>query len=92
MIIIPQIVADRYREACESPDLMRWRSLAYLASFMAETIVKHEPDSVMADDLKTIAELAWQHSIDLEPVRDEEQFNTLAGVALGWFGWFRSAA
>lgn len=85
-IVIPQVVAERYREACANPDIARWRSLAYLASFQADTIQAHEPDSVIADDLRTVSELAWQHCIDMEPEREPEDYNSLAGVILGWFG------
>lgn len=85
MIIIPQLVAIRYREACANPTIMRWRSLAYLAGFQADTILTHEPHSVMADDLRTISQLAWRHALDMEPERDEAHHDSLAGVLLGWF-------
>lgn len=82
---IPQIVADRYRDACASPDIARWRSLAYMAGFMADRILDAEPDSEIGDDVRTISELAWQHCMDMQPPRDEEDRASLAGVIIGWF-------
>lgn len=86
-IILPQLVAERYREACANPDIARWRSLAYLAAFKADV----EPNPTVKDDLRTVADLAWSHCIDMEPVREPEDYNSLAGVILGWFpaivGW-----
>jgi hypothetical protein len=84
-VILPQIVFERYREACANPDIARWRSLAYLAGFQADTIQKHEPDSVIADDLRTVSELAWQHCMDMQPAQEPEDYNSLAGVVVGWF-------
>ena len=84
-IVLPSIVVDRYREACASPCIMRWRSLAYLAGFQADTIIKHEPDSVMADESRTLSQVAWPHALEMEPVREPESHNSLAGVVLGWF-------
>lgn len=85
MIAIAQIVAERYREACASPDIARWRSLAYMAGFVADRILDAEPESEIGDDVRTISELAWQHCMDMCPPRDEEDYNSLAGVIIGWF-------
>lgn len=84
-VVIPQIVAERYREAVANPDIARWRSLAYMTAFQADTIQAHEPESEIADDLRTISELAWSHCIDLEPQREPESHDSLAGVIIGWF-------
>lgn len=84
-IILPQMVLERYREACADPDVARWRSLAYMAGFMADRIQQKEPDSVIADDIRTISLVAWQHAIDMAPPRDEEDYNSLSGVMVGWF-------
>lgn len=85
MIILPEIVAERYREAVQNPDISRWRSLAYLCGFMADTILQHEPDSVIGDDVRTLSLVAWQQSIDMQPPRDEADYNRLSGVMVGWF-------
>lgn len=84
-IVIPQILAERYREACANPDISRWRSLAYWAGFMADNIQSVEPDSVVGDDIRTLSLVAWQHCMDMAPARDEEDYNTLSGVIIGWF-------
>ena len=91
-IIIPQIVAERYREACANPTIARWNSLSYMARLMADRIEDEVPGSELADNLLTLSNLAWQHSMDLEPERDEAHHNSLSGVVLGWFGRFRRAA
>lgn len=91
-IVLPQLLAERYREACASPDIARWRSLAYWAGFMADNIQNAEPDSVIGDDVRTISELAWQHCMDMQPPRDEADHNSLAGVIIGWFRGWREAA
>lgn len=90
-IIIPEIIAERYREAVEAPDIARWRSLAYLAGFMADNILQSEPDSVIGDDVRTISLLAWQHALDMQPPRDEDDYNRLSGVMVGWFRGMREA-
>lgn len=92
-IIIPQILSDRYREACANPDMSRWRSLAYWAGFMADNIQKDDPNSVIGDDVRTISLVAWQHMMDMSPPRDEEEYGSLSGVIIGWFrGLFRGCA
>lgn len=85
------LVLDRYREACAANDMGQWRSLAYLAGFQAQNVGQIDPDSELADDLRTISQLAWQHSVDLYPELYEGEaeygglFDSLAGVVLGWF-------
>lgn len=92
-IVIPQILAERYREACANPDISRWRSLAYWAGFMADNIQSVEPDSVVGDDIRTLSLVAWQHCMDMQPPRDAEDYNSLSGVLVGWFkGLWKEAA
>lgn len=93
MIVIPQILADRYREACANPDIARWRSLAYLAAIMADKIEASEPDSLQGIAVRALSERAWTKCMDMCPPRDEEDYQSLSGVIVGWFrGLWRAAA
>lgn len=90
-IVLPAIITERYREAVAEPTIPRWRSLAYLCGIMADNIQDQEPESVMADDIRTLSNVAWQHCMDMQPVRDEEDYNSLSGVIIGWFRKWRAA-
>jgi len=90
---IPKILTERYQEACAKPDIARWRSLAYMAGFIADDIDKVEPGSPIGSDIRTISELAWAHAMEMCPPRDEQDYNSLSGVLVGWFrGLFQGSA
>ena len=70
--MIPSIVSLRWREAHAVPTIGRWRSLAQMIGSMVVNASVYTPGSQVVDDLRTLADLAYQHMRDLQPVREEE--------------------
>lgn len=69
-IVIPEIVSRRWREACTSPDMMSWHSIAQMISSMHINSAVYAPGSPVTDDLRTLADVAYQHARDMEPEQE----------------------
>lgn len=71
-IIIPTIVATRWREAIANPSIPRWRSLTQMISSMVINASLHTPGAPLVDDLRTLAHVAHAHQLELQPRMLEE--------------------
>lgn len=69
-IIIPAIVSKRWQEALAEPSIGRWHSLWQMISSMVVNASLYTPGTPIVDDLRTLAHLAHQHQIDLQPVAE----------------------
>lgn len=67
---IPAIVLARWKEACAAPTIARWRSLAQMIASIMMTASAHAPGVQLVGDLKLLSDIAYQHAIDMQPVRD----------------------
>lgn len=65
-IVIPEIVARKWREACAKPSLMHWHSIAQMISSMYINSSLYAPGSPVTDDLRTLADVAYQRARDME--------------------------
>lgn len=72
MISVPAIVAQRWREAHARPSIGRWHSLGDMLAGMVAVAGRHASHAPVVDDLRTLAEVARQHQIDLQPVYEQE--------------------
>jgi len=66
-----QFIAARWQAAIAAPTIPRWRSLAYLCGFQSECLCSRTV--FMRDGIKMLGDVAWQRSIDLQPVPDYER-------------------
>jgi hypothetical protein len=66
-IVIPSLVSLRWREACKTPSIPRWSSLAQMCS---AAVALYEPGSQLVDDLRTLAHVAYIHQLSMQPVRE----------------------
>lgn len=65
---VPAILIERWRDAHAVPSLLRWRSLAQLcASILMVTLADGSPPE-QADNIRTLAEIAHRHQLDMQPV------------------------
>jgi hypothetical protein len=67
VIIIPSIVAQRWREAVANPTIPRWYSLGWLCANMADLIEQHNPKSKLVWTLNRMAQDAVKHELRLMP-------------------------
>ena len=82
---ILKLITQRFIDALSSPDMARWRSLAYMASLKADAIQKADPESEVGEAIRSIAERAWTNYMDMSPKREAADYNELSGVRVGWF-------
>lgn len=71
-VIIPSIVADRWQKAIANPTLRGWSSLTQMLSDMVVNASVYTPGAPVVDDLRTLAHVAHQHTLELQPVRIAE--------------------
>lgn len=69
-IIIPAIVSLRWKEAIAAPNMMRWHSIAQMLSSMFVNSSIYAPGSPVTSDLRTLADIAYQHARSMEPARE----------------------
>lgn len=69
-IIIPEIVTIRWQEAIAEPNMMRWHSIAQMLSSMFINSSLYAPGSPITNDLRTLADIAYQHARSMEPARE----------------------
>lgn len=69
-IIIPAIVARRWREAIAAPTIGRWHSLTQMLSTMVVNASLYAPGAPLVDDLRTLAHVAHIHQLELQPVAE----------------------
>jgi hypothetical protein len=62
-----EIVEKRWNEACERPNIARWKSLESLATMLADAVSKHEPDHISVCALRGVAYEARCRYFDMMP-------------------------
>jgi hypothetical protein len=62
-----EIVEKRWQEACERPNIARWKSLESLATMLADAVAKHEPDHITVCALRGVAYEARCRMFDMMP-------------------------
>ena len=66
-VLIPSIINVRWGEALDEPTLFQWRSVTELcAIWYAQEYASNGPTE-LADDLATLANIAYQHYQDMMP-------------------------
>ena len=66
-IIIPEIVAIRWREACATPTIPRWHSLAQMIASLYVNSAIYAPNSPLTDDLRFLSDVAYCHALIMQP-------------------------
>jgi hypothetical protein len=61
------IIEDRWKEACASPNIRRWRSLAYMAGDLADAIEAADPDNIMVGAIRGVSVEAHTRMLDMMP-------------------------
>jgi hypothetical protein len=62
-----EIVEKRWQEACERPNIARWKSLESLATMLADAVAKHTPDHISVCALRGVAYEARCRYFDMMP-------------------------
>ncbi len=70
MLAAPHIVRIRWKEALAQPSIPRWRSLEQMCADMYITVSLHTPESPIVGSLSTLADVAHQHMLDMQPERE----------------------
>ena len=67
-----KIVEKRWQEACERPNIARWRSLESLATMLADAVSKHDANHISAAALRGVAYEARCRMFDMMPKQNKE--------------------
>ena len=62
-----EIVEKRWHEACERPNIARWKSLESLATMLADAVSKHEANHISVAALRGVAYEARCRMFDMMP-------------------------
>ncbi len=72
MTNIPAIIVQRWAEACATPTIQRWRSLAQWTENFADLCDAHADTRPLVPQLREMTDEAWRNMVALHPVRERE--------------------
>lgn len=64
---VTTIVEERWAEACASPSIARWKTLAQMAAQISDAIADHDPNSIMVVAHRAIYNEAYARMLAMEP-------------------------
>jgi len=67
-----EIIEQRWKEACERPDIARWKSLESLSTMLADIIVKEDFDNIAVAALRGVAAEANRRKIAMQPLEEDD--------------------
>jgi hypothetical protein len=66
-VLYELLVEQRWKEACERPDIARWKSLETFANTVADSIEKNRPNHISVTNLRGIATKAQCRMLEMIP-------------------------
>lgn len=72
---VPAMILTRWQQAMAMPSIMRWRSLSMLCGHWWCQMQLEGESPAGADNVRMLSAIAYQHGIDMQPVREDEEFS-----------------
>lgn len=66
-MIASDIITARWNEACERPDIARWRSLAYFTGDIADKMIDADPNNIQGYAMRGISIEAHERYMKMMP-------------------------
>ena len=64
---LTSIIEQRWNEAIANPAIPRWRTLAQMASQVADSLAEHDPNNIMVVTHRAIYQEAYARMLAMEP-------------------------